>query len=161
MLWKKENRLGSCVAQRGGGSLGCWLYQCNVLLKSWLWALCLAYTFVQFFIPIKNCLFVSLLSSTVLPDHPDAGLEDERCPLLTGCDRAGGQCVCDTRRSCLGSFTYPNQETCLKASKSGNPSISASFYVIIHICLDQRAESRLDYSMVFIRRWANPKQMWL
>ncbi|XP_005453359.1 cysteine-rich motor neuron 1 protein isoform X3 [Oreochromis niloticus] len=54
----------------------------------------------------------------VLPDYPDAGLEDERCPLMTGCDRAGGQCVCDARHSCLGSFTYPNQETCMKASKS-------------------------------------------
>ncbi|XP_078134428.1 cysteine-rich motor neuron 1 protein isoform X2 [Sander vitreus] len=54
----------------------------------------------------------------VLPDHPEAGLEDERCPLMTGCDRAGGQCVCDARHSCLGSFTYPDQETCMKASKS-------------------------------------------
>ncbi|XP_006786078.1 cysteine-rich motor neuron 1 protein-like isoform X1 [Neolamprologus brichardi] len=54
----------------------------------------------------------------VLPDYPDAGLEDERCPLMTGCDRARGQCVCDARHSCLGSFTYPDQETCMKASKS-------------------------------------------
>uniref|UniRef100_A0A3Q2VQU4 Cysteine rich transmembrane BMP regulator 1 n=1 Tax=Haplochromis burtoni TaxID=8153 RepID=A0A3Q2VQU4_HAPBU len=54
----------------------------------------------------------------VLPDYPDAGLEDEHCPLMTGCDRAGGQCVCDARHSCLGSFTYPDQETCMKASKS-------------------------------------------
>ncbi|XP_054861851.1 cysteine-rich motor neuron 1 protein isoform X2 [Amphiprion ocellaris] len=55
----------------------------------------------------------------VLPDHPDAGLEDERCPLMTGCDRAGGQCVCDARHSCLGSFTYPDQETCMKAKSDG------------------------------------------
>lgn len=54
----------------------------------------------------------------MLPDHPEAGLEDKRCPLITGCDRAGGQCVCDARHSCLGSFTYPDQETCMKASKS-------------------------------------------
>ncbi|XP_034713414.1 cysteine-rich motor neuron 1 protein [Etheostoma cragini] len=54
----------------------------------------------------------------VLPGHPEAGLEDERCPLMTGCDRAGGQCVCDARHSCLGSFTYPDQETCMKAGKS-------------------------------------------
>uniref|UniRef100_A0A667Z0K8 Uncharacterized protein n=1 Tax=Myripristis murdjan TaxID=586833 RepID=A0A667Z0K8_9TELE len=53
-----------------------------------------------------------------LPDHPEAGLEDERCPLMTGCDRAGGQCVCDARHSCLGSFTYPDQESCMKASKA-------------------------------------------
>uniref|UniRef100_A0A3Q1HBS7 Cysteine-rich motor neuron 1 protein n=1 Tax=Anabas testudineus TaxID=64144 RepID=A0A3Q1HBS7_ANATE len=45
-------------------------------------------------------------------------LEDERCPLMAGCDRAGGLCVCDARHSCLGSFTYPDQETCMKASKS-------------------------------------------
>ncbi|XP_039993117.1 cysteine-rich motor neuron 1 protein isoform X3 [Xiphias gladius] len=54
----------------------------------------------------------------VLPDHPEAGLEDERCPLMTGCDTAGGQCVCDARHSCLGSFTFPDQETCMKASKT-------------------------------------------
>ncbi|XP_034431699.1 cysteine-rich motor neuron 1 protein isoform X3 [Hippoglossus hippoglossus] len=54
----------------------------------------------------------------VLPGHPEAGLEDDRCPLMTGCDRAGGQCVCDARHSCLGSFTYPDQETCMKTSKS-------------------------------------------
>ncbi|KAK9517484.1 hypothetical protein VZT92_023947 [Zoarces viviparus] len=53
-----------------------------------------------------------------LPKHPEAGLEDERCPLMTGCQRAGGQCVCDARHSCLGSFAYPDQETCMKASKS-------------------------------------------
>lgn len=69
-------------------------------------------------------LMFSALSSTVLPDHPEAGLEDERCPLMTGCDRAGGQCVCDARHSCLGSFNYPDQETCMKASKSGEPSPS-------------------------------------
>ncbi|XP_067336699.1 cysteine-rich motor neuron 1 protein isoform X2 [Channa argus] len=54
----------------------------------------------------------------VLPDYPEAGLEDERCPLMTGCERAGEQCVCDARHSCLGSFAYPDQETCMKTSKS-------------------------------------------
>ncbi|XP_014837811.1 PREDICTED: cysteine-rich motor neuron 1 protein isoform X1 [Poecilia mexicana] len=54
----------------------------------------------------------------LLPEHPDAGLEDERCPLITGCDKAGAECVCDARYSCLGTFTYPDQETCMKASKS-------------------------------------------
>uniref|UniRef100_A0A8C6U762 Cysteine-rich motor neuron 1 protein n=1 Tax=Neogobius melanostomus TaxID=47308 RepID=A0A8C6U762_9GOBI len=53
-----------------------------------------------------------------LPDHPEAGLEDERCPLITGCDRVEGHCVCDARHSCLGSFTFPDQESCMKASKS-------------------------------------------
>lgn len=69
--------------------------------------------------PVAFCPSVIPLSPTVLPDHPEAGLEDKRCPLITGCDRAGGQCVCDARHSCLGSFTYPDQETCMKASKSG------------------------------------------
>lgn len=54
----------------------------------------------------------------VLPDDPEAGLEDERCPLITGCDRVEGHCVCDARHSCLGSFTFPDQESCMKASKS-------------------------------------------
>uniref|UniRef100_A0A3B3UUZ9 Cysteine rich transmembrane BMP regulator 1 n=1 Tax=Poecilia latipinna TaxID=48699 RepID=A0A3B3UUZ9_9TELE len=59
------------------------------------------------------------MSPAVLPEHPDAGLEDERCPLIRGCDKAGAECVCDARYSCLGTFTYPDQETCMKASKSG------------------------------------------
>lgn len=73
-------------------------------------------------------LMFSLLPTTpaVLPDQPEAGLEDERCPLVTGCDRAGGQCVCDARHSCLGSFSYPDQETCMKASKSGEALLSPS-----------------------------------
>ncbi|KAK7904977.1 hypothetical protein WMY93_017584 [Mugilogobius chulae] len=54
----------------------------------------------------------------VLPDHPEAGLEDERCPLITGCDHVEGQCVCDARHSCLGSFTFTDQESCIKASQS-------------------------------------------
>ncbi|KAM6961284.1 LOW QUALITY PROTEIN: cysteine-rich motor neuron 1 protein [Aplochiton taeniatus] len=54
----------------------------------------------------------------VLPEHPEAGLEDPRCPLLTGCDRAGAQCVCDARHSCLGSFAYPDRESCMRASKT-------------------------------------------
>ncbi|XP_053702072.1 cysteine-rich motor neuron 1 protein isoform X2 [Synchiropus splendidus] len=52
----------------------------------------------------------------VFPEHPEAGLEDERCPLMTGCEKVEGECVCDARHSCLGSFTYPDQETCAKAS---------------------------------------------
>ncbi|XP_030213056.1 cysteine-rich motor neuron 1 protein isoform X2 [Gadus morhua] len=54
----------------------------------------------------------------VLPESPEAGLVDERCPLMTGCDRAGEECVCDARHSCLGSFSYPDQESCMKASKT-------------------------------------------
>lgn len=77
------------------------------------------------------CLRCLFYCCAVLPDHPEAGLEDERCPLMTGCDRAGGQCVCDARHSCLGSFTYPDQETCMKASKSGE----AFFPPIAHSCM--------------------------
>ncbi|MED6284161.1 hypothetical protein CHARACLAT_016480, partial [Characodon lateralis] len=54
----------------------------------------------------------------LLPGNPDAGLEDERCPLITGCEKAEAECVCDARYSCLGTFTYPNEETCMKAIKS-------------------------------------------
>ncbi|XP_055719046.1 cysteine-rich motor neuron 1 protein-like isoform X1 [Salvelinus fontinalis] len=54
----------------------------------------------------------------VLPHSPEAGLEDERCPLQTGCDRAGAMCVCDARHSCLGSFSYPEMESCMRASKT-------------------------------------------
>ncbi|KAL0969171.1 hypothetical protein UPYG_G00223420 [Umbra pygmaea] len=54
----------------------------------------------------------------VLPDSPEAGLEDERCPLQTGCDRAGSMCVCDARHSCLASFSYPDMEACMRASKT-------------------------------------------
>lgn len=66
--------------------------------------------------------FSRLCCSSVLPDHPEAGLEDQRCPLLTGCDRAGGQCLCDARHSCLGSFAYPDRESCMKSGKSGEPT---------------------------------------
>ncbi|XP_028823558.1 cysteine-rich motor neuron 1 protein isoform X2 [Denticeps clupeoides] len=55
---------------------------------------------------------------TALPDYPDAGMEDERCPLISGCDRTGGQCVCDSRHTCLATFSYPNKEACIKAAKS-------------------------------------------
>nr|XP_061824703.1 cysteine-rich motor neuron 1 protein-like [Nerophis lumbriciformis] len=54
-----------------------------------------------------------------LPDNPEAGLEDERCPLMTGCERADDQCVCDARHTCLGFFTYPDQEACMKAHSEG------------------------------------------
>uniref|UniRef100_A0A3P8ZIG8 Cysteine-rich motor neuron 1 protein n=1 Tax=Esox lucius TaxID=8010 RepID=A0A3P8ZIG8_ESOLU len=54
----------------------------------------------------------------VLPDSPDAGLEDERCPLQAGCDRAGAVCVCDARHSCLRSFNHPDMESCVTASRT-------------------------------------------
>ncbi|KAJ7989085.1 hypothetical protein DPEC_G00315880 [Dallia pectoralis] len=54
----------------------------------------------------------------VLPDSPEAGLEDERCPLQAGCDRAGAMCVCDARHTCLGSFSYPDMESCMRTSRT-------------------------------------------
>ncbi|XP_023658128.1 cysteine-rich motor neuron 1 protein-like isoform X2 [Paramormyrops kingsleyae] len=51
-----------------------------------------------------------------LPDRPEAGLEDERCPLQTGCNTMGGQCSCDSQRTCINTFTYPNMEACLQAT---------------------------------------------
>lgn len=72
--------------------------------------------------------FCWLCCSSVLPDQPEAGLEDERCPLITGCNRAGGQCVCDARHSCLGSFAYPDRESCMKSGKSAEaPPITDGF----------------------------------
>ncbi len=101
------------------------------------------------FFPLRP-LFCLLLS-TELPDHPEAGLEDERCPLMTGCDRAGGQCVCDARHSCLGSFTYPDQETCMKASKSGESSPSTT-YVFESRDACKPTESKSEGIMLSIER---------
>ncbi|XP_030641382.1 cysteine-rich motor neuron 1 protein [Chanos chanos] len=53
-----------------------------------------------------------------LPDAPDAGVEDERCPLVSGCDRVGGRCVCDSRRSCIARFAHPDRDTCARAAKA-------------------------------------------
>ncbi|KAG7466322.1 hypothetical protein MATL_G00163860 [Megalops atlanticus] len=54
----------------------------------------------------------------VFPDSPEAGVEDERCPLLSGCNRAGGNCICHARRACISTFTYPNMEACVRATKT-------------------------------------------
>lgn len=83
----------------------------------------------------NSCSFPTFLpvpppSPTELPNHPGAGLEDERCPLMTGCNRAGGLCVCNARHSCLSSFTYPDQEACMKASKSGERSPPTTHTII-------------------------------
>ncbi|XP_031435957.1 cysteine-rich motor neuron 1 protein-like isoform X1 [Clupea harengus] len=53
-----------------------------------------------------------------LLEFPDAGLEDELCPLVSGCDRTGGKCICDSRHSCLASFSYPDKEACARVAKS-------------------------------------------
>ncbi|KAI4902048.1 hypothetical protein NFI96_033099 [Prochilodus magdalenae] len=53
-----------------------------------------------------------------LPDATDAGAEDERCPLVSGCDRVSGVCVCDSIHSCIKTFSYPNRESCTRAAKT-------------------------------------------
>uniref|UniRef100_A0A3Q3JSK3 Cysteine rich transmembrane BMP regulator 1 (Chordin like) n=1 Tax=Monopterus albus TaxID=43700 RepID=A0A3Q3JSK3_MONAL len=71
-----------------------------------------------------TCASVNKTGAAIIPETgvcKETGLEDKRCPLITGCDMTGGQCVCDARHSCLGLFTYPDREACMKASKSGEP----------------------------------------
>ncbi|KAG9268186.1 cysteine-rich motor neuron 1 protein-like isoform X1 [Astyanax mexicanus] len=48
----------------------------------------------------------------------DAGAEDERCPLLSGCDRVSGECVCESTHSCIRTFRYPSRESCARAAKT-------------------------------------------
>ncbi|XP_066539616.1 cysteine-rich motor neuron 1 protein-like [Hoplias malabaricus] len=53
-----------------------------------------------------------------LPEAADAGAEDERCPLVSGCDRVSGECVCESVHSCIRTFSYPNRESCTRAAKT-------------------------------------------
>ncbi|XP_017558789.1 cysteine-rich motor neuron 1 protein-like isoform X1 [Pygocentrus nattereri] len=48
----------------------------------------------------------------------DAGAEDVHCPLVSGCDRVSGECVCDSVRSCIKTFSYLNKELCGRAVKT-------------------------------------------
>ncbi|KAF5900104.1 cysteine-rich motor neuron 1 protein isoform X2, partial [Clarias magur] len=48
----------------------------------------------------------------------DAGVEDEQCPLSSGCNLVSGECVCESKRSCLISFTFPNLEACAEGRKT-------------------------------------------
>ncbi|XP_060789927.1 cysteine-rich motor neuron 1 protein-like isoform X3 [Neoarius graeffei] len=50
-------------------------------------------------------------------DIPDTGMEDERCPLSSGCNLVSGECVCESKHSCLISFSYPNPEACAKSKE--------------------------------------------
>lgn len=54
----------------------------------------------------------------VLAEYPHAGAEDERCALVSGCERTGGRCVCHSKHSCLPSFTYPSREACIRANRA-------------------------------------------
>ncbi|KAJ3613778.1 hypothetical protein NHX12_020024, partial [Muraenolepis orangiensis] len=76
----------------------------------------------------------------VLPEHPEAGLVDQRCPLMTGCDRAGAECVCDARHSCLGSFSFPDQESCMKSSKTAEGCVCESHSCQHHFSYVNRSQ---------------------
>ncbi|XP_015206403.1 cysteine-rich motor neuron 1 protein-like isoform X1 [Lepisosteus oculatus] len=52
----------------------------------------------------------------VLPEHLQHGAEDKKCPEQSGCNRTGGQCTCETLRTCVSVFEYPDMESCLRAS---------------------------------------------
>lgn len=56
----------------------------------------------------------------VVPDGTDADGEDARCPLLSGCDRVDGECVCDSTHSCVRNFSYPNRDACVYAGRTGS-----------------------------------------
>ncbi|XP_052009470.1 insulin-like growth factor-binding protein 7 [Xyrauchen texanus] len=50
---------------------------------------------------------------------PDATDEDERCPLVSGCDRVNGECVCESKHSCIRTYSFPNRDACLHTGKTG------------------------------------------
>uniref|UniRef100_A0A3B1ICL3 Cysteine rich transmembrane BMP regulator 1 n=1 Tax=Astyanax mexicanus TaxID=7994 RepID=A0A3B1ICL3_ASTMX len=63
----------------------------------------------------------TVVFSTELRGAADAGAEDERCPLLSGCDRVSGECVCESTHSCIRTFRYPSRESCARAFFGYNP----------------------------------------
>ncbi|XP_073784068.1 cysteine-rich motor neuron 1 protein-like isoform X2 [Danio rerio] len=44
----------------------------------------------------------------------------EMCPVVSGCERVDGQCVCDSRRSCTHTYRYPDRDTCVRAWRTGS-----------------------------------------
>ncbi|XP_067310953.1 cysteine-rich motor neuron 1 protein-like isoform X2 [Pseudorasbora parva] len=56
----------------------------------------------------------------VVPDVTDADMEDERCPLVSGCDRVDGRCVCESKHSCLKTYSYPDRDACVHTGKTGS-----------------------------------------
>ncbi|XP_042599024.1 cysteine-rich motor neuron 1 protein-like [Cyprinus carpio] len=55
-----------------------------------------------------------------VPDETDAGEEDERCPLVSGCERVDGQCVCGSKHSCIRTYSFPDRDACVRAGKTGS-----------------------------------------
>ncbi|XP_066550981.1 cysteine-rich motor neuron 1 protein isoform X2 [Amia ocellicauda] len=53
----------------------------------------------------------------VFPEGLEAAVEDDNCPEQSGCNRAGGECLCQSLRTCLIAFDYPDMESCVRASK--------------------------------------------
>uniref|UniRef100_A0AAY4CKR8 Cysteine-rich motor neuron 1 protein n=1 Tax=Denticeps clupeoides TaxID=299321 RepID=A0AAY4CKR8_9TELE len=86
----------------------------------------------------------------VCTDYPDAGMEDERCPLISGCDRTGGQCVCDSRHTCLATFSYPNKEACIKAAKSGEMGHLTKFQLVSGV---KKSDGILSDSQISMDMW--------
>ncbi|XP_077096594.1 cysteine-rich motor neuron 1 protein isoform X6 [Siphateles boraxobius] len=56
----------------------------------------------------------------VIPDAMDSDLEDERCPLVAGCDLVDGRCVCESKHSCIRTYSYPDRDACVHAGKTGS-----------------------------------------
>ncbi|XP_073683597.1 cysteine-rich motor neuron 1 protein-like [Garra rufa] len=56
-----------------------------------------------------------------VPDATDADEEDERCPLVSGCERVDGQCVCESKHSCIRTYSYPDRDACVHAGKAVSP----------------------------------------
>lgn len=57
--------------------------------------------------------------SSGISGTPDTGVEDKQCPLSSGCNLVSGECVCESKHSCLISFSYSNPEACAQAMKTG------------------------------------------
>lgn len=112
---KIEWKSNSCVSNSDYPSL-CLFQLVSNMFVTWVGFQSLNHSLICFFFIFSLSLF---LCGLALTEFPDAGLEDERCPLVSGCDRTGGKCVCDSRRSCLASFTYPDKEACGRAAKAG------------------------------------------
>ncbi|XP_062863605.1 cysteine-rich motor neuron 1 protein-like [Trichomycterus rosablanca] len=53
-----------------------------------------------------------------LSNSADSGVEDKRCPLVSGCNRVNSECICELKHSCLVSFSYPDKDTCISAMKT-------------------------------------------
>ncbi|XP_016111458.1 cysteine-rich motor neuron 1 protein-like [Sinocyclocheilus grahami] len=51
---------------------------------------------------------------------PDATDADERCPLVSGCESVDGECVCESKHSCIQTYSFPDRDACVHAGKTGS-----------------------------------------